>query len=228
MERNYIIAPPRFVHPDELHLRTAFHEAGHAAAIHILNRQKKLPPVFFEIRVKRPTENNHNFSAKVIDGNLIQNLPIAIIESMSTLTEIEQHSCQRAFEADVINLLVGPLSEAKYIATRDGEVFNHNLVNLNALRHYGGHSDLEKAQHYLEHYVTSKIEQEQKLLELLKQAYKFIDGSKHWECIVNLAHFILESQHEVISCDDAINVLERSLTAPQNKRWSNVIRFSGR
>lgn len=228
MERNYHIAPPTFVHLDELHWRTAFHEAGHAAAIHILNRQKKLPPVFFEIHVKRPTPNNPGFVAKVIDGNLIQNLPIAIIESLSTLTEIEQHSCQRAFEADVVNLLVGPLSEAKYIATRDAEVFNQNLVNLTALRHYGGHSDLEKVQHYLEHFVSSKAEQEQKLTELLKQAYWFIDNRKHWECVVKLAQFILESQQEIIACDEAIEVLDRSLLAPQHERWNNIVRFAGR
>lgn len=228
MERNYNIAPPTYVHPEELHWRTAFHEAGHAAAIHILNRQKKLPPVFFEIQVKRPTKNSDDFLAKVIDGNLIHNLPIAIIESMSSLTKIEQHSCQRALEADVVNLLVGPLTEAKYVATRDGEVFNHNLVDLNALRHYGGHSDLEKASHYLEHFVSSRAEQNQMLMELLKQAYRFIDNFRHWECIVNLAHFILESRQEIISCDEAINVLDQSLIAHQHRRWDNVVSFSGR
>jgi len=228
MERNYKIAPPVFVHPDELHWRTAFHEAGHVAAIHILNRQKKLPPVFFEIQVKRPMENNHDFFAKIIDGNLIHNLPIAIIESMSSLTKAEQHSCQRAFEADVVNLLVGPLSEAKYVATRDGEIFNQNLVNLNALRHYGGHSDLEKVHHYLEHFVTSKANQEKKLIELLKQAYQFIESSKNWGCIANLANFILESQQEIITCDEAINILDHSLLAPQHRHWSNVVSFSGR
>ncbi len=228
MERNYHIAPPTFVHPDELHWRTAFHEAGHAAAIHILNRQKKLPPVFFEIHVKRPTAKNPGFVAKVIDGNLIQNLPIAIIESLSTLTATEQHSCQRAFEADVVNLLVGPLSEAKYIASRDDEIFNQSLVNPTALRHYGGHSDLEKVHHYLEHFVSSKVDQEQKLTELLKQAYLFIDNCKHWKCIVELAQYILESPKEIIGCDEAMDILDHSLLAPQHERWNNIVRFAGR
>lgn len=228
MERNYHIAPPTVAHPDELHWRTAFHEAGHAAAIHILNRQKKLPPVFFEIHVKRPTSNNPEFVAKVIDGNLIQDLPLAITETLSNLTEIEQQGYQRACEADVVNLLVGPLSEAKYIATRDAEVFNQNLVDLTALRHYGGHSDLEKVQHYLDHFISAKAKQEQKLTELLKQAYWFIDNRNHWQCIVNLAQFILESQKEIIACDEAIEILDRSLSAPQHERWHNIVQLAGR
>lgn len=228
MERNYQIAAPTHLHPDELHWRTAFHEAGHAAAIHILNRQKHLPPVFFEIQVKRPSANNHDFFAKVIDGNLIHNLPIAVIESLSSLTETGEHSCQRAYEADIVNLLVGPLSEAKYVSMRDGEIFNRDLMNLNALRHYGGHSDIERAQSYLEHFITSKIHREQKLIELLSEAYEFIDDSRHWECILKLAQFILESGQEIISCDEAINVFDCCLLAPQPRRWSNNIQYSGR
>jgi len=229
MERNYNITLPTFVDTDELHWRTAFHEAGHAAAIHILNRQKKLPPVFFEIQVKRPKADRDDFLAKVIDGNLIQNLPMAIVESMSSLTESEQQSCQRALEADVVNLLVGPLSEAKYVARRDGEILNPNLVNLNALRHYGGHSDIENVRHYLEHIARSKADQDSMLMELLRQAYQFIDNYKNWECIAGLAHFILESQQEIISCDEAIKVLDRSLKATQHRGWSNnIVSFSGR
>lgn len=228
MERNYQIAAPTLVHPDELHWRTAFHESGHAAAIHILNRQKRLPPVFFEIQVKRPTAATRNFFAKVIDGNLIQNLPIAVIESMAALANTEQHSCQRAYEADVVNLLVGPLSEAKYIALRDGEIFNRDLMSLDALPHYGGHSDLERAQSYLEHFITSKTHREQKLAELLLEAYEFIADARHWKCILSLAHFILESCQEIISCDEAINVFDSCLLAPQPRRWRNNFAFAGR
>ena len=82
MERNYLSTTSIFVNPEELDLRTAFHEAGHAAAIHIGNK-KKLPPVFFEILVKKPSKTNEVFFAKVVDGNLIQNLPIAVVESMT-------------------------------------------------------------------------------------------------------------------------------------------------
>ena len=218
MERNYQITAPTVVHSRELHWRTAFHEAGHAAAIHIRNRQKQLPPVFFEIQVKRPNAIDQDFIAKVIDGNLIQNLPIAVIESISMLTDNGQHSSQRAYEADVVNLLVGPLAEAKYVSIRDGEIFNPDLINLNALRHYGGHSDLEKAQQYLESFITSKTQREKKLVELLTQAYQFVDNRKNWVCILNLAHYILNSQQETISCDEAITIFDTCLS-PNQHRW---------
>jgi hypothetical protein len=35
-----------------------------------------------------------------------------------------------AFEADIINLLIGPLAEAKYVYNKDGELFNHQLIGL--------------------------------------------------------------------------------------------------
>ena len=43
----------------------------------------------------------------------------------------------------MINILVGPLAEAKYITQRDGELINPRLINLNTLHDYGGTSDLE-------------------------------------------------------------------------------------
>jgi len=229
MERNYsLTAASAFVKAEELRLRTAFHEAGHAAAIHIRNRQKQLPPVFFEIQVKHPSTNNGEFCAKVVDGNLTQNLPIAVIESFSFLTADEQHSCQRAYEADIVNLLSGPLAEAKHVLISDGEPFNINLIDINALRFYGGHSDLERAQYYLESFITSKILREQKLSELLIQAYEFVDDFRYWNCIQNLAQFILDSRQEIITCDEAINVFEQTLTAPPNIHWPRNISHAGR
>lgn len=213
MERNYYSATSTFVPPNELDWRTAFHEAGHAAAIHLGNQQKQLPPVFFEIHVKRPDNGYADFFAKVVDGNLIQNLPIAVVESFTDLADTQQHACQRAYEADVVNLLVGPLAEAKYVSIRDDEVFNINLINFNALHNYGGYSDLEKALNYLEHFIASEVQREEKIQELLLQAFKFIDNRRHWKCILNLAHYILDSQQEIISCDEAIGVFDRCLTA---------------
>ncbi len=228
MERNYQIAAPTPVDPDELTWRTAFHEAGHAAAIHILNRQKQLPPVFFEIQVKKPMEPQQDFFAKVVDGNLIHNLPIAVIESMSSLAKTGQHSCQRAYEADIVNLLVGPLSEAQYVALRDGEVFRRELITLDALRHYGGHTDLERAQSYLEHFITSKEHREKKLAQLLSEAYAFVIDGHNWNCVLSLAHFILESGQEIISCDEAITVFDNSHKGTQHSRWPQNFAFSGR
>ncbi|MGR8930066.1 MAG: hypothetical protein ACU836_05445 [Gammaproteobacteria bacterium] len=218
MERNYRVAIPKLSHPDELHWRTAFHEAGHAAAIHILNRKKQLPPVYFEIQVKRPEESRVSFLAKVIDGKLIQNLSIAVPGCVSSLTESAQHHYQRAYEADIVNLLVGPLSEAKYVALNDGEVFNKDLVSLNALRNYGGHSDLESVQQYLDAFVKADTHREQKINELFREAQRFIDDPSYWQCISELADFILKSGKETISCEETTDVLECSLLATDHRR----------
>lgn len=212
MERNFCSTKSAFVHPNELNRRTAFHEAGHAAAIHLGNRQKQLPPVFFEIQLKRPSLDSRQFTAKVVDGNLIQNLPIAVLESFAAFSdEPYQHSCQRAYEADVVNLLVGPLAEAKYVAIRDDEVFNLGLMSFAALHNYGGYSDLEKAEGYLECFIASKTQREEKMQELLEQAFRFVENPCHWQCIFSLANFILDSQQEVISCDEAIGIFDRCL-----------------
>lgn len=211
MERNYYSATSAFVHPSELDWRTAFHEAGHAAAIHLGNRQRQLPPVFFEIHVRRPSQGDEDFAAKVIDGNLIQNLPIAVVESFTGPAESWQNPCQHAYEADVVNLLVGPLAEAKYVSIRDDEVFNVNLINFNALHNYGGYNDLEKAVNYLEYFIASKAQREEKKQELLLQAFRFVDNRRHWRCILNLAHYIIDSQQKIISCDEAISIFDRCL-----------------
>jgi hypothetical protein len=211
MERNYHTPTSIYVSPDELNWRTAFHEAGHAAAIHIGNQQKQLPPVFFEILVQKPKSPGDQFYAKVLDGNLIQNLPIAVVESFSLFAGNEQHSCQRAYEADVINLLVGPLAEAKYVAIRDNEVFKLELISAKCLFNYGGYSDLEKVYSYLDSFIAAKDLRDQKLLELLVQAFQFISNPQNWRCILNLAHHILDSVQETISCDEAINVMDRSM-----------------
>jgi len=112
MQRHYQINTSQLLNNQELAKHTAFHEAGHAAAIYLGNKQKQLPPVFFKIQIIKPDQTRKHFSAKVIDGQLIQSLPVTSLDNLSELSNDEQHSCQCAYEADVINLLVGPLAEA--------------------------------------------------------------------------------------------------------------------
>jgi len=209
MKRHYQFNTSQlFSHP-ELAKHTAFHEAGHAAAIYLGNKQKQLPPVFFKIQIIKPDQTRKHFSAKVIDGQLIQSLPVTLSANLSGLSNNEQHSYQCAYEADIINLLVGPLAEAKYVSIKDDEIFTLNLINLQALNHYGGHSDIEKAYRYLEFFIANKEQREDKMLELFTQAYQFIDNHKNWACIVNLAHYILESDQSSISCKEAISIFDR-------------------
>jgi len=193
--------------------QTAFHEAGHAASIHLGNKQKKLPAVFFQIQIKKASDTGSLSSAKVIDGHLIQNLPIAGLKDFQSLSKLDQLNYQSAYEADVINLLVGPLAEAKYVSIRDDEAFNFNLLNTHALNYYGGSSDIKKAYTYLEYFIPSEPEREIKMVELFSQAFQFIDNQMNWKYILNLAHYILDTEKDIISCEEAIEVFESCSTS---------------
>jgi len=208
MQRNYQSAYFDAPSIQDLTQQTAFHEAGHAASIYLGNKQKKLPAVFFQIQIQQATESNTLNVAKVIDGHLIQNLPIAGLDNFQSLSKLDQLNYKAAYEADVINLLVGPLAEAKYVSIRDDEAFNFNLINTHALNYYGGSSDVKKAYTYLEYFIPSESEREEKMLELFFQAFQFINTQGNWKYILNLAHYILDSEKDIISCEEAIEVFD--------------------
>jgi hypothetical protein len=203
----------------------AFHEAGHAAAIYLNNKARNLPPVFFQIVFKEISGSSnydvlvyqatHDDSiARVEGGRLIQSLPCSID---SLAHELIDHNDAMvplvrdyiiAFEADIINLLVGPLAEAKHVYNRDDELFNHKLVDLKSLKNYGGCSDLAMAREYLESFSASKQQQEEKLDELFAAAYDFVSDYSNWKSITKLANYILESNKNIISCEEVASVLE--------------------
>ncbi len=209
MQRNYQLDYSLFKDTQELTQQTAFHEAGHATSIYLGNKKKKLPPVFFQIQIQKATDLNKLGLAKVIDGHLINNLPIAGLDNIETLSIQDQRDYQAAYEADVINLLVGPLAEAKYVSIRDDEAFNFNLFNTYALNYYGGSSDVKKAYTYLEYFISSESEREEKMIELFSQAFQFIENNENWKYILNLAHYILNSNKDIISCEEAIEVFKQ-------------------
>ncbi|MCK5829010.1 MAG: hypothetical protein KAH20_01775 [Methylococcales bacterium] len=214
MYRNYQSVFSNIKNHQELTIQTAFHEAGHAASIYLGNKEKQLPPVFFQILITNPLNTDDQlYSAKVIDGQLIQHFPIVGIENIKDLSVEEQRGYQSAYEADVINLLVGPIAEAKYVAERDDELFSVNLLNVQALNYYGGSSDIKKAHAYLEFFISLEQEQNIKMRELFLQAFKFVENVENWNCIRGLAEYILNSKKEVISCEDAVEVFDRSLAA---------------
>ena len=205
--------------------RIAFHEAGHAAAIHLNNKARKLPPVFFQINVLdlngeaendiRAYQATHDdFSARVEGGRLFELLPHSIDELLSNASDHHvsmAHSLKDylvAFEADIINLLIGPLAEAKHIYNADGELFNHQLINLQALKNYGGSSDLALANDYLQSFSACKKRQDEKLAELFYQAFNFINDQANWTAISKLAHYILNSNKAIISCEEVVSIVE--------------------
>ena len=217
MKRNYPIDAITPILDKNLIRQVVFHEAGHAAAIHLYNRQKRLPPVYFQISIKQIDNSTtqyftnsavtrDHFAAIVEGGHLIHSLPVTLIESVTH----EQDTFRMAYEADMVNLLVGSLAEAKYVALRDDECFNKNLISINALHHYGGTSDLEKVYDYLENFIADPCLQEEKLVELLNQAFEFIESPVYWKAIENLATYIQDNMSDTISCEDAIAVLDAS------------------
>jgi hypothetical protein len=52
MKRNYQADASCSINDQDLIKQIAFHEAGHAAVIYLYNKQKQLPPVYFQITIK--------------------------------------------------------------------------------------------------------------------------------------------------------------------------------
>jgi len=213
MKRTYYFPKSPVTSSIERNNHIAYHEAGHVAAIYIRNRELQLPPVFFEINFNRNECAEYPFFAKIEGGRLIDNLPVAEIENTYLDLGTEKHSLQQAYEADVINLLAGPLAEAKFVALRDDEVFNPQLVNIKALNNYGGHSDLEQAYAYLEYFISDARERELKVEYLFIRAFQFISQPKNWQCIEHFARYILNNEQANISCEEASLVFDKVLAS---------------
>jgi hypothetical protein len=225
MKRNNITDIPSHNRLQQHKQCIAFHEAGHAAAIHLNNKARNLPPVFFQILFKELSSTSyydvliyqatHDDSiARVEGGRLIQSLPYSIDGLVHKLIDHNEAMAPLvrdyiiAFEADIINLLIGPLAEAKHVYNRDDELFNHKLVDLKALKNYGGGSDLALAREYLESFAESKQQQDKKLDELFTAACDFVSDYSNWKAITKLANYILKSNKNIISCEEVISVLE--------------------
>lgn len=222
MKRNYQFEPNKHLTNQDFIKQIAYHEAGHAAAIYLCNKQKKLPPVHFQIMINKADDTLENpfetramltehFVAAVEGGRLIHNLPITLIESANYFSADEQDTYQTAFEADMINLLAGPLAEAKYVSIRDNESFGRHLINAQALHFYGGSSDLERVYEYLENFIPCKEKHAEKIDDLFKKAFEFINTASYWRAIENLATYIIQpNRKNTISCEEAILVLDQS------------------
>lgn len=198
--------------------RNAYHQAGYAAAIYLGNQQKQLPAIHFHI-VFKPQEFDEHFTgrflrmpnkytAKVEGGRLIKTLPLSSLVTNNELTPAEQEQYLCAFEADVINLLAGPLAEAKYVALRDDETFNANLVYLGTLQFYGGKTVMDTITEYMECFMPDPSLRKQKLAELFLAAYSFVNQHSNWNAISTLADYIRTEPKTIIPCEDLIALLE--------------------
>lgn len=209
------------LHPNEFRIKTAIHEAGHAAAIYINNKEKQLPPIFFQIYINELNNDPgltgcfcpsqpHCF-AKVDGGRLIHTLPLSLHEATRHFSASEKQTYLCAFEADIINLLVGPLAEAKYVSMRDNELMNPRLIDLNALYFYGGLTDLKTVHEYLDCLLIDRMQKEKKIAELFLAAHRFINDKSYWRAITSLAEYILKAGKEIIECEEAIAILDAKM-----------------
>ncbi|WP_411725988.1 hypothetical protein [Methyloglobulus sp.] len=214
--------------------RSAYHQAGHAAAIYLGNKQKNLPALHFQIAIK-PFEQEAGspgrfmripgkYGAKLEGGRLISDLPHSYQAATRQLSSADRQKCQYAFESDVINLLAGSLAEAKYVALRDDEVFNANLVYLGALKFYGGGQDLKTIYEYIACLLpNSETERNQKLAELFLAAYSFITDRSNWKAITALAETIYSHPKDVFSCEEVMALLDSVALETKNSPLGSIL-----
>ena len=205
----------------ELNRKIAIHEAGHAAAIYLGNKQKQLPPVYFQIFINKLNRGFQSTGClcrggysctqcftKIEGGRLIHTLPFSVEATIYDYSAIQKEAYLFAFEADIINLLVGPLAEANYVALRDNEPINPQLVTLNGLHYYGGAADLETINEYLDCLSSDRIYREKKLSELFLAAFAFIKKPSNWLAIMALAEYILSGSKNKLDCEEIMGVLD--------------------
>lgn len=209
MKRTHFSIPLTAQAQQDVFLQTAFHEAGHAVAICLRNQYHQLPPVYFHIILESldVEPSGRQYLAKVEGGQLISSLPA----SLAYLPVQQKDAYLDAFEADIVNLLAGPLAEAKYIALRDDEPLNPDVVNLNALAFYGGESDLEVVQQYIHCFIENMQQRRDKVELLFKEAFHFINNRQHWKIIADLANYIIRCQKTRIPCEEVLAVIDASL-----------------
>jgi hypothetical protein len=219
---------PKLSH-EEVSRKTAIHEAGHAAAIYLGNRKKGLPQVYFQIFIY-PLNNGlqaadflskpyEKYIAKIGGGRLIHTLPSSLDEGTKGFSDECRVAYERAFEADIVNFLIGPLAEAKYVALRDGEIINPRLVNINALQNYGGLSDLGIVSQYFECMNETAERKERKISDLYLEAFSFISDRSNWLAITELADYILMVDKNIIKSDEIFAVLESNISNNRINRF---------
>lgn len=206
--------------------KVVYHEAGHATGIYFNNIHTKLPPIFFEIIFKPAAASSiHNLLADLFDpytlasirgGRLIASLPLLTFKVFNAQLNADTYKrafrytdeYRLAFEADITNLLIGSLAEAKYTALLDNEPFNQNLLSVQALKYYGGDADLAVINDYLQSYTADELEQHKILDSIFIKAFNFVNDRTNWKAISHLANYILTSNKNSIGCAEVAVVLD--------------------
>ena len=202
--------------------KTSTHVAGHAAAIYLGNKAKGLPPVFFQIRIHEDfrlgnafgyTEHSHRFYyPKLEGGRLIDNLPLSLTDVQANMTADQKQAYRQAFEADVVNLLAGPIAEAKYVAISDDEAISPRLIDLQALQNYNGKTEIEIVHQYFECINEQDEEKEKLIINLYLAAFAFVNDRANWLAVTALANHISATEKTIIGYEEIVSLLESAYT----------------
>ena len=61
---------------------------------------------------------------------------------------------------------------------------------------------------FLQSFSDDTKQQDEKLAELFDQAFNFINDQANWAAITRLAHYILNNNKVIISCEEVISLVE--------------------
>ncbi|CAG7857057.1 hypothetical protein MCAMS1_01768 [biofilm metagenome] len=209
------------VHSEKLK-RMAFHTAGQAVAIYLRNKRMGLSAAFFRL-IANPLDkqshktatklgNGKNYTYIVDGGRLIQALPVSLVESTVDFTRTQKLYYEKAFDADIINMLAGPVAEAKYVAQRDNEIITPRLVNFNSLGFYNGLEEMGTVLSYLKCLNLPPDEQQRKMVNLYLASFSFVGEIKIWNNISQLANHILTTDKDIFEADEIISFLAEART----------------
>jgi hypothetical protein len=183
----------------EINRRSAFHEAGHAAAIYLENRRKNLPLVYFQIQTRSIDAVNAPIFSEISGGRQIGDglmLPGAAFAEKFSRAELAAY--KTAYEADIINFLAGPLAEAKYTLLKQHAKFCIENLGPDNLLSYGGYADLQEVAYYLRCALPTRQAREIALNALFREAFQFVQEFDNWKKISALAEYIVESAEDYI------------------------------
>ncbi len=193
----------------------AYHQAGQALAISLGNQLKRLPAVHFQICLhpckietsERFPCREKNYTLTLEGGLLIQSLPLCLAEAENPQFCLEQADNRHALEADIMNMLAGPLAEAKYHAAQQDKALHKCPSLFRALRFYNKNPFNRPVDDYLECFFPRQVDRQHKLIELLQASFDFINDSAIWENIKALAAFIIAHPKAIIDCEEIFSFL---------------------
>lgn len=200
------------VHADRL--QSAYHHAAYAIAIYLRNKLFNLPPVYFQIKRSDVMADNapprmyQNQSFTLEGGRLIDPLTVSMKTCCEQFSVSDQAAFKSAFEADIINLLVGAYAEIKFINHTGRQKLNRQPVNFRTLKDYFEPYEFDCGKSYLEYFYDDLRLREQKIADLCNSANIFVNQGNHWQLIGKLAEFLVHEAGDRCTCEQVQDYID--------------------